>query len=116
VLENQKLNQSITYLGKFRELGLLFFIVILSIGITLRNPAFMTIGNLSNLLTNTAILSILALGMMMILITRGIDLSVGATLALSGMIAAQGIPFAVRSEFPNMNPACRFSKSLPGEP
>jgi len=97
VLENQKLNQSITYLGKFRELGLLFFIVILSIGITLRNPAFMTIGNLSNLLTNTAILSILALGMMMILITRGIDLSVGATLALSGMIAAQFV-----SAFPHL--------------
>src|SRR5690606_28961752 len=39
-------------------------------------------------LTNTAILSILTVGMMMVIITRGIDLSIGATLALSGMIAA----------------------------
>ena len=75
--------------SKFRELGLLGFIIILGIFVQLRNPSFLTVENLNDLLVNTAILSILALGMMLVLITRGIDLSIGASLALAGMISAQ---------------------------
>ncbi|MDC3417514.1 ABC transporter permease [Aquibacillus salsiterrae] len=86
-------------LGKFREFGLLGFIVLLSIVIQLLNPAFLSPGNLTDLIKNTAILSILALGMMLVLITRGIDLSIGATLALSGMIAA----LTVRA-YPDLHP------------
>ncbi|WP_208590646.1 ABC transporter permease [Gracilibacillus suaedae] len=85
--------------SKFREVGLLGFIIILVLVIQLLNPAFLTIGNLRDLLTNTAILSILALGMMLVLITRGIDLSIGATLALSGMITALTV-----SSVPGLNP------------
>ncbi|WP_163583329.1 ABC transporter permease [Gracilibacillus saliphilus] len=85
--------------SKFREVGLLGFIIILAIVIQLLNSAFLTIGNLRDLLTNTAILSILALGMMLVLITRGIDLSIGATLALSGMITALTV-----SAFPGIHP------------
>lgn len=79
----------LAYVSKFRELGLLGFIVLLSVFVQIRNPSFLTFSNISDLLTNTAILSILALGMMLVLITRGIDLSIGSTLALSGMITAQ---------------------------
>jgi rhamnose transport system permease protein len=71
-----------------REMGLLVFIVIVCVLIQLRNSEFLTIGNLTSLLTNTAILSILSVGMMMVLLTGGIDLSIGATMALSGMITA----------------------------
>ncbi|RCW69806.1 ABC transporter permease [Saliterribacillus persicus] len=86
-------------IAKFRELGLLGFIILLAIIIQLLNPAFLTFGNLRDLLTNTAILSILALGMMLVLITRGIDLSIGATLALSGMITALTV-----SAYGNLHP------------
>ncbi|WP_042225393.1 ABC transporter permease [Oceanobacillus manasiensis] len=86
-------------ISKFREFGLLGFIVLLAIVFQILNPAFLTFGNLADLTKNTAILSILALGMMLVLITRGIDLSIGATLALSGMIAA----LTVR-EFPGLSP------------
>lgn len=78
-------------IAKFRELGLLGFIVLLSIGVQLRNPSFLTLENINDMVTNTAILSILAVGMMLVIVTRGIDLSIGATLALSGMIAAQTV-------------------------
>lgn len=78
-------------LYKFRELGLLVFIVILSIVVQLRNPSFLSGENIKDMITNTAILSILALGMMLVLITRGIDLSIGAVIAISGMISAQVI-------------------------
>lgn len=84
---------------KFREVGLLVFIVILSIGIQLRNPSFLTFENLEDMVTNTAILGILAVGMMLIIVTRGIDLSIGATLALSGMISALAV-----GAYPNLHP------------
>ena len=75
----------------FREAGLLVFIVVLALLLQMRNSSFLTIENLNDLLTNTAILSILAIGMMLVIVTRGIDLSIGATLALSGMITAQTV-------------------------
>jgi len=86
-------------IGRFRELGLLAFIVVLSALVQLRNPNFLTFENINDMLTNTAILSILAVGMMLVIVTRGIDLSVGATLALSGMVTAMTI-----SEYPQLHP------------
>ncbi|MDF2595061.1 MAG: ribonucleotide-diphosphate reductase subunit alpha [Clostridia bacterium] len=75
-------------ISKFREMGLLVFIVILCVFIQFKNPSFLSFENINDLLTNTAILSILAVGMMMVLLTAGIDLSIGSTLALSGMTAS----------------------------
>jgi rhamnose transport system permease protein len=74
--------------AKFRELGLVFFIVVLGIVVQARNREFLTLSNMSNLFTNTAILGILSVGMMMVLLTGGIDLSIGATVAFSGMVSA----------------------------
>ncbi|GAB4364313.1 MAG: ABC transporter permease [Spirochaetales bacterium] len=73
---------------QWRELGLLSFILLISAGVQLRNPAFLTIDNLMTLLTHTSILGILAVGMMLVLVTGGIDLSIGSTIAFSGMITA----------------------------
>ncbi|MFE6170073.1 ABC transporter permease [Viridibacillus arvi] len=84
-----KKESKLAKIGQFREIGLLVFIVILVIAVQLRNSSFLTLENISDMATNTAILSILAVGMMLVLVTRGIDLSIGATLALSGMIVAQ---------------------------
>jgi rhamnose transport system permease protein len=74
-----------------RNLGLMAFIVGLSVLVQVLNPSFLTPENIADLTKNTAILAILALGMMLVIITRGIDLSIGATLALSGMIASQTV-------------------------
>ncbi|OXM87488.1 ABC transporter permease [Paenibacillus rigui] len=86
-------------IAKFRELGLLVFIIVLSVLVQLNNSSFLTLENMNDLITNTAILSILSVGMMLVIITRGIDLSIGATLALSGMISAMTV-----SAYPNLNP------------
>ncbi|MFP3043484.1 ABC transporter permease [Treponema primitia] len=80
--------KKIKYSEKFRELGLVFFILLVSILIQVRNHEFLTIPNINNILTNTAILSILSVGMMMVLLTGGIDLSIGATMAFTGMVCA----------------------------
>jgi rhamnose transport system permease protein len=96
VLEKATIGASIS---KFRELGLLVFIVLLSVVVQMRNPSFLTLENMNDMMTNTAILSILSVGMMLVIITRGIDLSIGATLALSGMIAALTV-----SDYPDLHP------------
>lgn len=87
-------------ISKFREVGLLGFIVLLSIAVQIRNPSFLALENISDMATNTAILSILAVGMMLVIVTRGIDLSIGAILALSGMTAALTV-----GAFPDLHPA-----------
>jgi ABC-type xylose transport system permease subunit len=49
---------------------------------------FLTQGNIANLLAQSAVLLIVAVGMTMVIVIRGIDLSVGAGVALFGVIAA----------------------------
>ena len=80
-----------------RELGLILFILVASVFIQTQNSSFLTMVNLTDMLTNTSILAILAVGMMMVLITGGIGLSVGAVVALSGMSSAVFI-----RDFPNI--------------
>lgn len=86
-------------IGKFREAGLLVFIFALMGVSQYYNDNFFTFENFDDLLTNTSILSILALGMMLVIITRGIDLSIGASLAFAGMSAA-----LIIAAYPDMNP------------
>jgi rhamnose transport system permease protein len=54
-----------------------------------RVPGFATPRNVAELLDDTSILMLLALGQMLVILVRGIDLSVAANLALCGMLAAQ---------------------------
>jgi len=82
------MKRAVSLSESFREIGLLAFIVILCAIFQLRNHNFLTLSNIRDLLTNTAILSILSVGMMMVILTRGIDLSVAATIALAGMVSA----------------------------
>ena len=86
-------------ISSFREVGLLLFIVLISIVIQTRNPSYLTLENFMDLLTNTAILGILAVGMMAVLLTGGIDLSIGAVLALGGMTASMAV-----TRMPTLNP------------
>lgn len=53
--------------------------------VSLRSPYFLTLSNFKNILLDSSILMIVAIGQMMVIITAGIDLSVASTLAFSGM-------------------------------
>ena len=77
-----------TRLLKIREFWLAIGILALIVLTTLRSPVFGTPANLAGLFNNTSILIILALGQMVVIITRSIDLSMASNLALSGMIVA----------------------------
>ena len=89
----------IVFTESLRELGLLIFIVLISVAVQLRNPAFLTLRNINALLTNTSILGIMAVGMMLVLVTRGIDLSVGSIVAFTGMVTALTVV-----QFPGLPP------------
>jgi rhamnose transport system permease protein len=68
------------------QLGLILLVLIAVIGA--RAPVFVSGKSIDSLLTDTAILVMMALAQMLVIVTRGIDLSVAANLALCGMISA----------------------------
>lgn len=86
---------------RFRELGIVAFILVLAALVGLRAPAFLTPANFRDILLNIAILVIVALGQMLVIITRGIDLSVGSVIGLTAMmvsftlIAVPGLPLTL---------------------
>ncbi|MED4600422.1 ABC transporter permease [Paenibacillus validus] len=71
------------YLG---SLGLLAVILIFCAVLTMLSPVFFTATNWVNLLLQSTILAVLAMGLTFVMMTGGIDLSVGAVLAVSSMI------------------------------
>jgi ribose transport system permease protein len=66
--------------------GPLIGLLILGLALFIATPFFLTANNLLNVLDQVTILGILALGMTFVIVTGGIDLSVGAVLALSIMV------------------------------
>jgi rhamnose transport system permease protein len=71
-----------------RELVLALILVIGIGAIGAYQPVFLEWDNISDMLTETSVLFMMALAQMVVILTRGIDLSVAANLALSGMVAA----------------------------
>ena len=63
-----------------------FTLFALFVALSLASPFFLTSTNLSSVIRQTAVINIMALGMTMVIITGGIDLSVGSTLAMGGLI------------------------------
>lgn len=75
-------------LVRFREAGISVFILILVVAITLRSPSFLSVDNFEDILLNISILTIVALAQAMVIITRGIDLSVSSMIGLVAMMVA----------------------------
>ncbi len=71
-----------------RELLLVGAILVLLTLIALRFPAFVALANLAGVFNDTSILIIMALGQAAVILTRSIDLSVAANVALTGMTIA----------------------------
>ncbi|WP_430536254.1 ribose ABC transporter permease [Listeria rocourtiae] len=70
------------------SLGPVLALIVLIIVVTALNPSFITTDNLLNLLRQVSINALIAFGMSFVILTGGIDLSVGSTLALSGALTA----------------------------
>jgi rhamnose transport system permease protein len=86
-------------LDRVRETGIVIFIALLVAGVSLRSPYFLTLENFRDILLNISILAIVALAQTMVIITRGIDLSVGSMIGLVAMM----VSFMVKAT-PSLSP------------
>lgn len=68
--------------------GPILILAILILAIGLWTPNFLKPGNLANIAAQTAVIAIVAMGQQLVILTRGIDLSVGSNLALATVIGA----------------------------
>lgn len=86
-LESSKMSKSaLTKVFKIRELPVIFALVLLVLVTFLANPLFLTPQSVKDLLLNSTILMILAAGQAIVIITRNVDLSVGAIVGLCGFL------------------------------
>ncbi|MDF9824841.1 ribose transport system permease protein [Breznakia sp. PF5-3] len=80
-MKNKKIHY---YLKEYSPI--IAFVIILLVAIVTKGTTFLNYDNLSNVMLNNAVIGIVALGMTMIIITGGIDLSVGSQLAMTGLV------------------------------
>ena len=71
-----------------RQLGTFFGLMVLVIFFWILTPHFLTVSNLLNVAQQTSINAIIAVGLTFVIISAGIDLSVGSILAFSGVVIA----------------------------
>lgn len=72
-----------------REAGVLIALVVLCIALSFASPYFFTLRNIFNVLQGMSTIGIMAIGMTMVLVSGGLDLSVGSALAVGAMLTAR---------------------------
>lgn len=77
-----------TKMKENQNLGTILALIILMVFVSILNPTFLQANNLMNLMRQLIINGFIALGMTFVILTGGIDLSVGSTLALTSAIFA----------------------------
>ena len=76
---------------KIKELPLILVLVVLSIVIGIANPIFFTIENFLDILKSNLVLAIMSLGMLLVLLTGGIDVSVASVISAITVITGQSL-------------------------
>jgi len=101
----------IEWVGFFQKFGVFIFLILLILFFTSQNARFLSVRNLFNILTDVSIYGIMAVGMTLVILTAGVDLSVGAILALCAMCGAAVIKGTgdSRSETPDPHKFGGFS-------
>jgi len=74
-----------------RQFGTLLGLIGLCVVLWILTPHFLTVSNLLNVAQQTSINAIIAVGLTFVIITAGIDLSVGSILAFSGVVLASAL-------------------------
>lgn len=88
-IEKSKVSSSLAGWRRFlgaRETGVFIALVLMAVFLSLAAPSFLSVRNLLNVGRQVSLLGIMAIGMVQVLIAREIDLSVGATYALSAIV------------------------------
>lgn len=100
----KKGGQSFSFRAMLKKYGILFVLLLMVIVISIFKPEFLTSRNIFNILNQTAIFGIMAIGLTFVIISRGIDLSVGSILAFAAVVAASvsQLPDSVGKMFPDL--------------
>ncbi len=72
-----------------RNFGLIFGLAVLLIIAAIVTPSLFSVGSIISMLQNNAVYGLLAIGEMLVIITGGIDISIGAILSLSGVVCCR---------------------------
>jgi ribose transport system permease protein len=70
----------------FREFALIVVLIAMGIGMAFASPVFLDVGNLQAILLSLSVEATIAVGMMILIISGGLDLSVGSVLGLTGVV------------------------------
>ena len=66
-------------------------LIVLFVALSIASPYFLTANNLTSVVRQTAVFNTMALGMTIVIISGGIDLSVGSVLGLSGLVGTMAL-------------------------
>src|SRR5512147_2099856 len=70
----------------FREFTLVIVLIAMGIAMAFASPVFLDVGNLQAILLSLSVEATIAVGMMILLISGGLDLSVGSILGFTGVV------------------------------
>jgi inositol transport system permease protein len=87
---------AIGFLARFAPL---IFLIVLMVGFSVAEPRFLSPFNLFNVLRQVSIYGLLAVGMTFVILTAGIDLSIGSLVAFCGLVAAAVAKGGVSNRF-----------------
>ncbi len=86
---NGKKKSFVSKMAESRNFGLVFSLVVLLIIAAIITPSLFSLGSIISMLQNNAVYGLLAIGEMFVILTAGIDISIGAILSLSGVICCR---------------------------
>ncbi len=84
-----KLGNIVHSLRNMQSFGVFIALILLMIFAAILQPRFMSFGNITNIIRQISINGIMAMGMTFVLLTGGIDLSVGATAGITAVVVAK---------------------------
>jgi ribose/xylose/arabinose/galactoside ABC-type transport system permease subunit len=87
-----------------REYGIYIVLVFLIVGFSIVAPGFASITNFILILLQVSVMGIISIGMLFVILSRGIDLSVGSILAVAGIFSG----LIARQEFSGVNAGLAF--------
>jgi len=92
ILTSETLSSRFTLSGNVMQtLYRVLAVALLCVALTMLSDVFLTTNNILNVLRQTALLFLMASGLTLVILTAGLDLSIGANVALSGCLAASVI-------------------------
>lgn len=80
-------------------IGAIGILIILTIACKALGKSFLTVGNIQNIINQSSVIAVIAIGQSIVILTGGIDLSVGSTVGfvgiLGGLLIKSGIPIPI---------------------